>query len=309
MKIRKSLVAAALAASMALPAASVQAGAIADSYLYVSQFALAFGDGAINGGTAINPATAFSALAGANSGDVSASLYGAPPATDTANLNFTLLNPFGGAFALNQSQGAGYLAGTNLTGIPAATFAGSNATLTGNSLVPGGATSLTDNQVSLQGQGVGSAQSNTGLNARATFVLAQATSLQLSFWADAFLRTMVDLPSGSAEAAYTWNMSLVDAAGDEIASWNGGTAGIGGTVYSSAFSLNRSRSAFGGDDFTVDPLLGYFEFETDLLTAGEYTLTISQTSRADATFVPEPGTLALFGLGLLGFGLVRRRNA
>ncbi len=53
------------------------------------------------------------------------------------------------------------------------------------------------------------------------------------------------------------------------------------------------------------------------LPAGRYIIKVTGTTNANSTsaytgqlaFIPEPGTLALFGVGLLGFGLVRRRGA
>lgn len=316
--MKTKLVTLAISTSLGVAAVPAHAGSIANSYLSITNFTLSFGDGALGGGSAINPLTDFSFLSGNNSGDVSASLSGATPSTDSANPSFDLSNPFGGSFNLSKTQGSGYASATQLTGPNAVnTFSGSTASLIGNSLV-GGVSTSTVNQVSLSGSNVGTAQSNTGVNADATFQLSSDQRLQLAFNASAYLRAFVSAdgnPGSNASAKYGWVFSLLNEFGDEVSRWNpnGSTVSgnnLGGTEYADAFNLTATRSASSANkNFIVDNLAGgYFEFETDLLSAGTYSLSIRQDSQADAKFIPEPTSLALAGLGLIGLGFSRRRN-
>lgn len=315
MKNKHSLITLAIATALSASILPAHAGAIADSYLLISGFTLSVGNGAL-GRSGIPLAPFMTQVNGANSGDVSASLNGNAASTDSANKLFNASNPMTATFNMNRSQGVGYVPGNILSGDAGLTFAGSNTMLTGSSLLPGGAMARTDNQVSLLGTGLGTAYSNVGLNAKATFTVTVPTKLELAFDAASYLRTMVDLPSGASEASYSWAMTLTKNNGSSlrIATWAPASeialpsAGDGGTIYAQAFSLIEDISAFGGDDSFTDHLNGgYFEFETNPLATGTYTLAIKQLSAADATYIPEPDSIALFGLGLLGLAVSRRR--
>jgi hypothetical protein len=57
----------------------------------------------------------------------------------------------------------------------------------------------------------------------------------------------------------------------------------------------------------VPGLVGYHSFINGL-TAGNWTLVLKATTSTNLTHVPEPGALALMGIGLLGLGMSTYRS-
>lgn len=88
------------------------------------------------------------------------------------------------------------------------------------------------------------------------------------------------------------------------------------------FLLNNPGASTGGIGGAFD---AHFAASTGNLSAGLYTITFSTaghlfdgfkvddlvivTTEQAVSAVPEPGSMAIFGVGLLGVGLVRRRNS
>jgi len=316
-------------------------GAVADAYLVLSNFTLLAGNGAAGKSFTplpLGPGGAVVLNAIQTNADTLASLGGAPVSQSTSvglGVPFSIQSALG-AFVANTTLPIGMLNPT--------TYAGSATSSFGNALIPlaqpgsiCGAGNIGDcvpvhNQVNLTNAGAtGSAQANQNLITQFTVRVVATQSFELSFDADGFLRAALG-QDGSANASFSWTASVRRlGAATDILKWspNGATppnvAGfinngllftegscvLAGTCteFADAFAMTGNIGLLSTGDVAVDETLGAFEAELTL-APGTYTFTISHNTNADADIaIPEPGTLALLGAGLLGIGARRRKTA
>ena len=185
----------------------------------------------------------------------------------------------------------------------------------------------------------GIASSEQTLVAQFTLSIAATTTFELAFDALGYFRTGLGQPGIIATAGYTWNANVKSVGAnaglanqDVLWDWspNNRSALLGGNLdgdcmtgdinpllagtctefsLGTDFDMNSSQTLQLLGDVTVSKT-GHFESELTI-PKGVWQFTINHTSLAKATtpaVVPEPGSLALLGLGMLGMGAVSRRR-
>lgn len=331
MKLKTMIMATSIGFSSMAFVGSAQATALATSILDITGFQIQRDGVALDAG-------AFSALVLTDTADISASLngitsssgttspgtgidlpyvnQGVPVPAYTENTFSMLTNPPVGTFSLSDQ----IIAGAPITGLDDGA----------GGVLPLGAQAGHGAYVALlDGDNDGSAAANNGLNATFNFVLAEGGAVDFVFDARAYLEAFTSATEvfpGSASAAMSLSFTIDNLdAGTNVVTWTpdgivgaGGAGAIGIAAETDPFSLNDaiSRNApFNGTSFRGagigSEFIGSWSGSTVALLAGvNYQLTIRSTSEADALTspVPEPASIALIALGLIGMTYFSRRR-
>ena len=303
----KTLMLSALAAGLCLGAAGpAHADTFASSILTINNFRLLHANG-----TAFTPAD-FDVLAGSNFAHATASLNAGIAAAPPLNVdilsgsNTDITHQFVGLPSPPRAE-------NDFSPFPSpppvpGTFGYADQFLTGSALQiganPAGATAQTRADASLQSNGSASGDSDVGTLTTFSFSLASAESLTFAFDATPYSQAYATPGGTNAIARVSWSLSIRNPLtnalifsfqpgelnGDSAVSQTGAFPGI--TTY------NPGMFSFSA----ISPLLN----PNDVYQLTIQHNTLSNVSQESA--VPEPATLAIFGLGLLGMSAFKRRR-
>lgn len=210
---------------------------------------------------------------------------------------------------------------SSASGAPSANFSAADMISTGNPLTTG-ATVTSASYVSLTSQGTGNANANNALNAIFSFNAATSGNLTFGFGAMLYQEAYLSAdakPGSSVNTNSTFNFTIRDTSvlGNPIVfNWLPGTfVSSNATSVTGTLPLNQNLTEFAGQPVQyVGSALGVaaldnFTATTGPLIAGDtYQLVANLDTSTSAIFVPEPGALALMGIGLVGLVVGSRKS-
>ena len=320
--LKKSVSRSGLTAALSLIALSTipslaQADALAQAYLNITNFQFGYNTANVTAtalpGVAINSSANFGGVPGVIVNTLTDSTATSGPNAGSFNTT-TKVNPFA---------------------LPPLNYAGGYASQIGNSApLGGGANALTNAVVSLVPAGIppnSSAGSNLVSQQFNVSVAGGPQAISVAFTGDQYIRAFLNAGAGvflggNAQGKTIWSLNISQQQGGsfvDVAKWDPTVAtflvplggfncdgfAVSGCSSLSAFRLSNTVSAFNNPENSFAVNVGNFTSNFTLAT-GNYRFEISHDSQASARLaIPEPGTLALVGLSLVGLAAVGRRRA
>lgn len=304
--------------------------AYAESELHVNNFRFLDASTQLSLGGLVG--TSIQGLQASLTSTLSASINGVA-GIPTGSPSGTIINPIDPSNpTVNHQVAAGPNAGNyveytsyGVGNLGAGVFAGSASNHSGNGLqLNGGGPTTADThaQVNINGaEAYGSADSRQTLGSTFILNVVQTLTTDVLFNAEAYLRIALGQDDVLANATRSWSLTVrPDGNLANLVDWspNGQAGGLGGfcvglgacTELADGFDLNFEANTQDTADLSLtNPGItesGAFGLRVTL-TPGKYIITVSHETNADAQAIPEPGSLALLGIGMFGLAGIRRR--